>query len=103
MLQLPRVGWRLLACKNGASPDCIIVVVEWLSIPKEQLLLEELTLTNLFFDTAAGLRRGVVVLVVVLVVGCWLLVVGCVLLVVCCLLWLLVLVLVLVLVFGFLF
>ena len=27
MLQLPRVGWRLLACINGASPDCIIVVV----------------------------------------------------------------------------
>ena len=27
MLQLPRVGLRLLACKNGASPDCIIVVV----------------------------------------------------------------------------
>ena len=27
MLQLPRVGWRLLDCKNGASPDCIIVVV----------------------------------------------------------------------------
>ena len=24
---LPRVGWRLLACHNGASPDCIIVVV----------------------------------------------------------------------------
>ena len=27
MIQLRRVGWRLLACKNGASPDCIIVVV----------------------------------------------------------------------------
>ena len=27
MLQLPRVGWKLLAWKNGASPDCIIVVV----------------------------------------------------------------------------
>ena len=27
MIQLPRVGWRLLACQNGASPDCIIVVV----------------------------------------------------------------------------
>ena len=27
MLQLPRVGWRLLACENGASPDCTIVVV----------------------------------------------------------------------------
>ena len=25
--QLPRVGWRLLACENGASQDCIIVVV----------------------------------------------------------------------------
>ena len=33
MLQLPRVGWRLLACENGASPDWIIVVVvEWLII-----------------------------------------------------------------------
>ena len=27
MLQLPRVGWRLLACQNGASPDCIVVAV----------------------------------------------------------------------------
>ena len=27
MIQLPRVGWRLLACQNGASPDCIMVVV----------------------------------------------------------------------------
>ena len=27
MIQLPRVEWRLLACSNGASPDCIIVVV----------------------------------------------------------------------------
>ena len=27
MLQLPRVVWRLLACENGASPDCIIVAV----------------------------------------------------------------------------
>ena len=27
MIQLPRVGWRLLACENGASPDCTIVVV----------------------------------------------------------------------------
>ena len=27
MFQLPRVGWRLLACQNGASPDCISVVV----------------------------------------------------------------------------
>ena len=27
MIQLPRVEWRLLACENGASPDCIIVVV----------------------------------------------------------------------------
>ena len=31
MLQLPRVGWRLLACENGASPDCIIVVVVFVS------------------------------------------------------------------------
>ena len=27
MLQLPRVGWRLLASENGAPPDCIIIVV----------------------------------------------------------------------------
>ena len=27
MLQLPSVGWRFFACLNGASPDCIIVVV----------------------------------------------------------------------------
>ena len=27
MIQLPRIGWQLLACENGASPDCIIVVV----------------------------------------------------------------------------
>ena len=27
MLQLPRVGWWLLACENGASPDCIVVVI----------------------------------------------------------------------------
>ena len=26
MIQLPRVG-KLLACRNGTSPDCIIVVV----------------------------------------------------------------------------
>ena len=25
----PRVEWRLLACENGASPDCVIVVVVW--------------------------------------------------------------------------
>ena len=27
MLQPTRVGWRLLACLNGASPDCILVVL----------------------------------------------------------------------------
>ena len=27
VIQLPRVRWRLLACQNGASPDCIIAVV----------------------------------------------------------------------------
>ena len=27
MIHLPRVEWKLLACKNGASPDCTIVVV----------------------------------------------------------------------------
>ena len=26
MIQLPRVGWRLLASLNGASPDWIVVV-----------------------------------------------------------------------------
>ena len=25
MVQLPRVGWELLACQNGASPDCVVV------------------------------------------------------------------------------
>ena len=32
MLQLSRVGWRLLACENGASPDCIVVVGCWLLV-----------------------------------------------------------------------
>ena len=27
MIQLPSVAWDLPACQNGASPDCIIVVV----------------------------------------------------------------------------
>ena len=27
MIQLSRVGWRLLACENAASPDCVVVVV----------------------------------------------------------------------------
>ena len=27
MIQLTRVGWRLLASKNATSPDCILVVV----------------------------------------------------------------------------
>ena len=27
MIQLPRVGWKLLACENGASPYWILVVV----------------------------------------------------------------------------
>ena len=27
MIQLPRMGWRLLACQNGASPDWIVDVV----------------------------------------------------------------------------
>ena len=36
MLQLPGVGWGLLACKNGASPDCIIVV-EWLHYSKKYI------------------------------------------------------------------
>ena len=27
MVRLPRVRWILLACKNGASPDCFIVGV----------------------------------------------------------------------------
>ena len=29
MIQLPRVEWKLLACYNGASPDCFNVVVVW--------------------------------------------------------------------------
>ena len=32
MLQLPRVRWRLVACENGASPDCIIVVVVFCTV-----------------------------------------------------------------------
>ena len=28
MIQLPRVGWRLLDCSNGASSDWIFVVVK---------------------------------------------------------------------------
>ena len=36
MIQLPRLEWRLLACQNGASPDCIVVVaVERLIFLKE--------------------------------------------------------------------
>ena len=27
MIPLPRVGWRLLACGNGASGDCIIIII----------------------------------------------------------------------------
>ena len=27
MIQLTRVEWRLLACLNGASADCIVIVV----------------------------------------------------------------------------
>ena len=34
MLQLPREGWWPLACLNGASPDFVIVVVEWLNYSK---------------------------------------------------------------------
>ena len=25
MIQLPREGWRVSACWNGASPDCVVV------------------------------------------------------------------------------
>ena len=49
MLQLPRVGWRLLACKNGASPDCIIVVVvEWLYYSKRIIIVRWADLSDFF-------------------------------------------------------
>ena len=47
MIQLPRVGWKLLACLNGASPDWIIV--EWLIVLQEYLFFERLTLANFVF------------------------------------------------------
>ena len=28
MIQLDRVGWRLLACLYGASPDCIVLLLD---------------------------------------------------------------------------
>ena len=28
MIQLPRVGWRLLACQNGTSPDFVVVLLD---------------------------------------------------------------------------
>ena len=47
MIQLLRVGWRLLAYENGASPDCIIVggvvgvvgVVGWLIFSKRIIIV----------------------------------------------------------------
>ena len=49
MLQLPRVAWRLLACKNGASPDCIIVVVvEWLYYSKRIIIVRSADLSDFF-------------------------------------------------------
>ena len=41
MLQLLRVGWRLLACQNGPSPDCIIVVVGSEATMREQCLCHQ--------------------------------------------------------------
>ena len=41
MIQLSGVGWKLLACENEASPDCIIVVVavEWLGHSKRIIIV----------------------------------------------------------------
>ena len=41
MLQLPRVGWRLLACLNGASPDCIVVVVALDAVLQRECLCQQ--------------------------------------------------------------
>ena len=69
MLLLTSVVWKLLACQNGASPDCVIAVVVgcvfWHGqiLFKESLLLERLTFAQkktvqfsfvicVFFDTS---------------------------------------------------
>ena len=75
MLQLPRMGWRLLACQNGASPDCIIVVVVVVVV-----VCLFLFVCFLLFGCLVGL------LVCVFVVCCLLFVVCCMLYAVCCLL-----------------
>ena len=54
MIQLPRVGWKLLACANGASPDWIIVVaaaadVEWLYCSKRIIIVRWADLSVFFF------------------------------------------------------
>ena len=46
MLQLPRVEWKLLACQNGASPDCIIV--EWLCCSKRTIVVRWADLSDFF-------------------------------------------------------
>ena len=50
MLQLTRVEWKLLACENGASPDCIIVVVvvEWLYYSERLITVRSADLSELF-------------------------------------------------------
>ena len=48
MLQLPRVGWRLLACSNGASPDCV-VVVEWFFDSKRIIIVSWADLSDFIF------------------------------------------------------
>ena len=49
MIQLPGVGWKLLACQNGASPDWIIVVVvEWLYYSKRIIMVRWADLSDFF-------------------------------------------------------
>ena len=51
MIQLPREEWKLLACQNGASPDCIIVVVvEWLYYSKRVVIDKRAGLGEFLFS-----------------------------------------------------
>ena len=50
-----RVGWRLLACQNGAFPDCIVgccccgfVVVGWLYYSKRIIIVRGADLSEFF-------------------------------------------------------
>ena len=58
MIQLPRVNWRLLACGNGASPDCIIVVVVSLIFVRKMRGQKEL---SLFLGKTTSLQNGLLI------------------------------------------